>query len=73
MNFLGINPIQALVYASVINGVVSVPILFVIMKIANDKKILKENTNGRITNVIGWITFVIMAIATIIMFITFAK
>ena len=56
-----------------INGVVSVPILFVIMKIANDKKILKENTNGRITNVIGWITFVIMAIATIIMFITFAK
>ena len=46
MNFLGINPIKALVYASVINGVVSVPILFVIMKIANDKEILKENTNG---------------------------
>ena len=73
MNFLGINPIKALVYASVINGVVSVPILYVIMKIANDKEILKENANGRLTNVIGWLTFIIMAVATIIMFITFGK
>jgi NRAMP (natural resistance-associated macrophage protein)-like metal ion transporter len=73
MNFLGINPIKALVYASVINGVVSVPILYVIMKIANDKEILKENTNGRLTNIIGWLTFIIMAIATIIMFLTFGK
>jgi NRAMP (natural resistance-associated macrophage protein)-like metal ion transporter len=71
MNFLGINPITALVYASVINGVVSVPIIFVVMKLSNDKEILKEKTNGRLTNIIGWITFVIMAVATIIMFITF--
>ena len=71
MNFLGINPITALVYAAVINGVVSVPIIFVVMKLSNDKEILKENTNGRLTNIIGWATFVIMAVATIIMFITF--
>ena len=71
MNFLGINPITALVYASVINGVVSVPIIFVVMKLSNDKEILKDNTNGRLTNIIGWATFVIMAIATIVMFITF--
>jgi NRAMP (natural resistance-associated macrophage protein)-like metal ion transporter len=73
MNFLGINPIKALVYASVINGAVSVPILYVIMKIANDKEILKENTNGRLTNIIGWLTFIIMVISTIIMFLTFGK
>ena len=71
MNFLGINPITALVYASVINGVVSVPIIFVVMKLSNDKEILNENTNGRHTNIIGWTTFVIMSISTIIMFITF--
>ena len=71
MNFLGINPITALIYASVINGVVSVPIIFVVMKLSNDKEILKENTNGRLTNIIGWTTFVIMSISTIIMFITF--
>ena len=42
INFIGINPIQALIYAAVINGVVAVPMLFIIMKIANDKKVLKE-------------------------------
>jgi NRAMP (natural resistance-associated macrophage protein)-like metal ion transporter len=73
MNFIGINPIKALVYASVINGVVSVPILFVIMKIANDKQILKEKTNGHLTNIIGWMTFIIMTVAAITMFVTFGK
>lgn len=71
MNFLGVNPIKALVYASIINGIASVPIIFVIMKLSNDKAILNENTNGRLTKIIGWTTFVIMAIATVIMFITF--
>lgn len=44
INFLGIDPIKALVYTSVINGVVSIPILFVLLKISNDKEILKEKT-----------------------------
>ena len=40
INFTDIDPIKALVYTAVINGVAAVPILFTIMKIANDKKIL---------------------------------
>jgi hypothetical protein len=37
INFINIDPINALVYAAVINGVVAVPILIAIMKIADDK------------------------------------
>jgi NRAMP (natural resistance-associated macrophage protein)-like metal ion transporter len=70
---LGINPIKALIYTSVINGVVSVPIIFVIMKIANDKKILQKRTNGPILNIVGWLTFCTMAVLTIIMFMTIGK
>ena len=70
---LGINPIKALVYTSVINGVVSVPVIFVIMRLANDKKILQERTNGPLLNIMGWLTFGIMATLTIIMFITIGK
>jgi Mn2+/Fe2+ NRAMP family transporter len=73
LNFLGINPIKTLVYASIINGVVSLPIFFLIMKIANDKVILKENTNGPLSNIIGWISFMIMTISTIIKIFTFGK
>ncbi len=73
INFLGINPIQALVYTSVINGVVSVPILFILMRLANDKDVLQNNTNGLVLNVVGWLTFVVMAVLAIIMFLTLGK
>jgi len=66
INFIGINPIQALIYAAVINGVVAVPMIFIIMKISNDKRILEDKTNGIFSNVVGWITFVVMGMGAII-------
>ena len=73
INFLNIDPIKALVYTAVINGVIAVPILFAVMKISNDKEILKEKTNGRVSNVIGWLTFAMMGVSAIIMFVTWVK
>ena len=73
INFINIDPIRALVYTAVINGVIAVPILFAVMKVANDKKLLKDNTNSRMSNVIGWLTFVMMGVSSIIMFVTWGK
>jgi NRAMP (natural resistance-associated macrophage protein)-like metal ion transporter len=73
INFINIDPIKALVYTAVINGVIAVPILFAVMKIANDKQILRDHINNRVSNVIGWLTFVIMGISAIIMFVTWGK
>jgi NRAMP (natural resistance-associated macrophage protein)-like metal ion transporter len=73
INFINIDPIKALVYTAVINGVVAVPILFAVMKIANDKKILRGKTNSRVSNVIGWLTFAVMGVSAIIMFVTWGK
>jgi hypothetical protein len=39
INFTNLDSIKALVYSAVINGIVAVPILIAVMKIANDKKI----------------------------------
>jgi hypothetical protein len=41
ITFSQINPIHALILAAVINAVVTIPILFVVMRRANDKKILR--------------------------------
>jgi Mn2+/Fe2+ NRAMP family transporter len=71
INFSSINPIKALVYAAVINGVIAVPILVAVMKIANDKQVLKDKVNGRVSNIIGWLTVMIMGISVLIMFLTF--
>ena len=71
ITFSHVNPIQALILAAVINAVVSVPILFVVMRLANDKKILEDKINTRFSNVLGWITFVIMTISVIVMLLSF--
>lgn len=71
INFSDIDPIKALVYAAVINGVTAVPILYTIMKIANDKKILENRVNRRFSNVLGWTTVSIMGISVVVMFATF--
>lgn len=57
------DPIHALIYAAVVNGIVAVPILFIILKISNDKTILANRTNGLFSKIVGWITFTIMALS----------
>ncbi len=49
-----ISPIQMLLYAATINGLILVPILVIIMKIVNDKRILGNRVNGLFSNIIGW-------------------
>jgi NRAMP (natural resistance-associated macrophage protein)-like metal ion transporter len=70
INFANIDPIKALVYTAVINGVIAAPILFIIMRAANDKNILGNKVNGRISNIIGWLTFGMMSVSVVIMFLT---
>jgi len=72
INFVNIDPIKALIYTAVINGITAVPILFAILRIANDKKILKDKTNGPISNLLGWLTFMIMGISVVILFFTWS-
>jgi len=72
INFVGIDPIKALIYTAVINGIITVPILFVILKIANDKKILEDKTNGLGSNILGWLTFMIMGLSVMALFLTWA-
>ena len=71
ITFSHINPIQALILAAVINAVVTVPILFIVMRLANDKKILEDKINSRFSNIIGWLTFAIMTVSVIVMFLSF--
>jgi NRAMP (natural resistance-associated macrophage protein)-like metal ion transporter len=73
INFTNIDPIRMLVYSAMINGIVASPILIAVMKIANDKSILKDKVNGKLSNGIGWIAVIIMGISVIIMLVTWGK
>lgn len=71
ITFSHVNPIHALILAAVINAVVTLPILFIVMRLANDRKILEDRVNTRFSNVLGWITFAIMTISVVVMILSF--
>lgn len=73
INFVGIDPIRALIVTAVINGVVAVPLIFVITRIANDPKIMGEYKSGRLSNVLLWLTFACMGAAAVGMFASYIK
>lgn len=70
INFIGINPISALVFTAVFNGVAAVPLIFIIAKIAHDEKIMGEHKSGWLSNIFVWATFVLMTASAIAMFAT---
>jgi NRAMP (natural resistance-associated macrophage protein)-like metal ion transporter len=65
INFLGINPITALVISAVLNGVVAAPLIVLVMLVSNDRKVMGERTNGRLLNVVGWMTALVMGLAVL--------
>jgi len=73
INFVGINPVKALVYSAVLNGVAAVPLIFLIIKISASDKIMGEFKSGALSKIILWITFLAMGSAAIAMFFMMGK
>lgn len=71
INFIGVDPVKILVYAAVINGVVAVPLIFVIARIASNKKIMGDYQSGRLSQILVWLTFLAMGLAGLGMVMTY--
>jgi Mn2+/Fe2+ NRAMP family transporter len=73
LNFIGLNPIRALFWSAVINGVVSVPLMVVTMRMAANQKVMGKFTLPPYLRVMGWIATAVMAAASVGLFATFGK
>ncbi len=62
---LHVDPIKALIYAAILNGVVSVPLLALLMLVGNNKKILGDQVNGWPSNVFGAIALALATLAVL--------
>ena len=63
INFFGIDPIKALIYAAVFNGIVAPPILALIVLLSSNKHVMGEWKNRRSITWVGWSVVAIMALA----------
>jgi NRAMP (natural resistance-associated macrophage protein)-like metal ion transporter len=63
INFVGLDPIKALFWSAVINGVVAVPVMAVMMVIARDHRVMGRYVLSRSLTTMGWIATAVMACA----------
>ncbi|MBS1525553.1 MAG: Nramp family divalent metal transporter [Bacteroidetes bacterium] len=70
LNFVGINPVKALVYSAVLNGVAAVPLLYIIIRISCNEKIMGEFRSRALSSILLWIAFLGMGAAAVAMFFT---
>jgi len=55
MNFLGFNPMRALVWSGIVQGFSVPPLLLIMMLLTNDHRVVGERGNRMLTNVLGGI------------------
>jgi Mn2+/Fe2+ NRAMP family transporter len=70
INFSPLNPIKALYWSAVINGVVAVPVMIAMMHMTGNKKIMRSFRIHDGLRLMGWLTTTVMAVAAIIMCVT---
>ena len=71
MSLFELDPIKALIWSAVVNGVISVPIMVVMMLIGQSKNIMGSLTISLRHRFFGWAATAVMAIAVLLMFFTF--
>lgn len=67
INFLHIDPIRALFYTAVINGVVAPPLMFLIVLLGSDRRYMRDQVSGRLSITLTWIGTATMTVAALLM------
>lgn len=72
MNFIGLDPIKALIYSAVANGIVAPVVLCFVVLMSSNKKIMGRWVNKRYVTWVGWSVVAIMGVAGLAAIITLA-
>lgn len=70
-NFIGFDPIKALVFTAVFNGIAAVPLIFLILRLSSREDIMGEYKSGWISKLGLWIAFAVMAVFAVALLISF--
>jgi Mn2+/Fe2+ NRAMP family transporter len=65
LNYVGITPIQSLIYTAILYGLTAPVLIAIILHISNNKNIMGENVNGKLENILGFLALIIMTAAAI--------
>ena len=64
-NLAHLDPIQGLIYAAVGNGIIAPVVLYFVVRLSSDKKLMGKHASRPLTSFIGWVTISVMAVSGI--------
>lgn len=67
MNYVGISPIKALIWSAILYGLTAPVMIAIILHIANNKTVMGEFTNNRLSNFLGYTALILMSAAGLIL------
>ena len=67
LNYIGLSPVKALIYSAILYGLTAPVLIAIILHISNNKKIMGKNTNGKISNILGFAALGLMTVAGVIL------
>ena len=73
LNYIGINPVQALIYTAILYGITSPVLIAVILHISNNKKIMGKFTNGKWSNILGVTALLLMTVSAVLLIYFYLK
>ena len=73
MNALGVDPIKGLVFAAVINGLVSIPLIFLLSRISKNEAVMGVNTGGLLSRTMLMATFIVTGVSGLILVISMLR
>jgi Mn2+/Fe2+ NRAMP family transporter len=68
LDSIGIDPVRALYWAAVVNGVLAAPLMVMMMLIVRNKRAMGELTLPPAATLLGWAATLVMAAATLLFF-----
>lgn len=70
-NFIGFDPIKALVFTAVFNGIAAVPLIYLIAKVASREDVMGEHKSRWLSKLGLWTAFIVMGIFAVALLISF--
>jgi NRAMP (natural resistance-associated macrophage protein)-like metal ion transporter len=67
LNYIGISPVQALIYTAILYGLTAPVLIAIILHISNNKTVMGKFTNSRTSNVLGFAALAIMTVAALVL------
>jgi Mn2+/Fe2+ NRAMP family transporter len=69
LDYAGLDAVQMLFWAAVVNGVLAPPLIVLVVRLTSDHRVMGDQVNPPLLKWLGWITAGVMTAAALAMFV----